>query len=362
MRIAIVTIHDTRNFGNRLQNYALFFFLKKQGYKSVSLVSSDYGRFEKTVVLHRIKEVVDWGLCKIPKLALKVFSPSIKRRNNFNNWSRRIPTKYYYNSFDLPEKIGDDYDFFFAGSDQIWNYSFSADQFFNFFLRFVKPEKRVAIAASFGVETIPEEWRNQYTDWLGDFAHISVRENAGANIIKELIGRDVPVLIDPAMMLTREEWLCTAKKPLVNIARPYVLKYFLGEDDQIIDKWAKENGYQVYDLMNKNNPELYSAGPGEFLTLIDNAALVYSDSFHCIALSIVFKKPFIVCARKGEYDNMTSRVDTLLEKFGFQNRWENRLTEKDYLNCDYSNIDDCISAEKKKFSDYVSMAISHTVE
>ena len=56
--------------------------------------------------------------------------------------------------------------------------------------------------------------------------HISVREDAGARIVKELTGREVPVLIDPVMMLDREEWLAVAEKPRVDLSKPYVLKYY----------------------------------------------------------------------------------------------------------------------------------------
>ena len=129
-------------------------------------------------------------------------------------------------SYNLPNKVGRQYDYLFAGSDQIWNYSFSSERFQNYFLQFAAPQKRAAISASFGIEEIPEEWRQQYTEGLSGMRHISVREDAGARIVKELTGREVPVLIDPVMMLDREEWLAVAEKPRVDLSKPYVLKYY----------------------------------------------------------------------------------------------------------------------------------------
>lgn len=166
----------------------------------------------------------------------------------------------------------------------------------------------------------------------------------------------MPVLIDPVMMLNKSEWLKVSKKPRVNTSKPYVLKYYLGDEkeEDKIDIWARKNGYEIYELLNKEIPELYSAGPGEFISLISNANLICSDSFHCIAFSIIFEKPFIVYSRIGSEDYMTSRLDTLLNKFGFEDRWINMLPELEYLNCDYSNITTLMNKEKEMFIQYLS--------
>ena len=179
---------------------------------------------------------------------------------------------------------------------------FSAKRFNDYFLRFASPEKRVFLAASFGNDAIPEEWKERYTQWLDGFLRLSVREKAGAKIIKELIGKDATVLVDPVMMLNEEEWLSVSKKPRVDCTKPYVLKYFLGteEESSRVDAWANRNGYRVYTLADPKFCELYSSGPGEFIQLVKNAALVFSDSFHCIAFSILFSRPFVVYKRHLE--------------------------------------------------------------
>ena len=219
----------------------------------------------------------------------------------------------------------------------------------------LKSKKRAAISASFGVEEIPEEWRQTYIDGLSGFSYLSVRETAGAKIIRDLLDREVPVLVDPVMLLSREEWRKVAKKPRVDCSKPYVLKYYLGDEaeEEKIDHWAKANGYEVYELLNDQIPELYSAGPGEFISLIDNAAMVVSDSFHCIAFSILFRKPFLVYARRGSENYMTSRLDTLLGKFGLEHRWKHLTAPEDYLSCDYAHVDALMAAEQEKAMQYI---------
>ena len=357
MKIGIVTIVDYTNYGNRLQNYAAYYVLhKKYGCKVKTLATHKEKPFCDKNYIAWSKEMFAKHLSTIlPSAAEKRFGNRITRWSNFCNWSKYIPTKHYYGNERLSEKLNEKYDFFFAGSDQIWNYHISFREFYNYFLRFADDQKKIAISGSFGVEEIPVEWRNEYIDGLSKFSYISVREDAGRVIVKKLLGKDVPVLIDPVMMLSPGEWLKVAKKPRVDCSRSYVLKYYLGDEakEEKIDVWARENGYEIYELLNDKIPELYSAGPGEFITLINNASLICSDSFHCIAFSIIFSKPFIVYDRRGKDTDMSSRLDTLLAKFGFQNRWKHLISEDDYLNCEFSSVNDLLEKERKQFMEYI---------
>lgn len=358
MKIGVVTISDYTNYGNRLQNYAVCRVLRTRfGCEAVSLEAGVEKAFYDGHYLGWLKDQIAAKCCMFPTLAEKKWGNNITRWANFQSWSRKhIPTEHFYAASALPETLNDRYDMFFAGSDQIWNYRFPGTKYDDFFLQFARADKRAAFSASFGVETIPNEWKQVYRDRLRGFAHLSVREDAGAAIIKDLIGRDVPVLVDPVMLLSREEWLRVSKKPRADISKPYILKYYLGDEaeEERIDRWAKENGYEVYELLNDKLPQLYSAGPGEFISLIANASLVASDSFHCIAFSIIFRKPFVVYARRGAGDYMTSRMDTLLDKFGFRHRWKHLLTEKEYLCCDYAGVDEKLAAEQEKALRYLS--------
>ena len=65
----------------------------------------------------------------------------------------------------IPRKVNHKYDLFFAGSDQIWNYHFSSNKFNDYFLKFASDTKKVALSASFGVEDIPDEWKQIYIDY-----------------------------------------------------------------------------------------------------------------------------------------------------------------------------------------------------
>lgn len=361
MKIGIITIVDYTNYGNRLQNYAVYKILQsKFNCKATTLVSYKNKPFYDGKYILWLKNFIVKKLCVFPNFAEKRFGPTVTRWSNFHNWSKYIPTKNYYKSIMLPKKLNDEYDYFFVGSDQVWNYHFSASRFDDFFLRFSDDEKKVAISASFGVDKLPDKWKETYKIGLEKFKYISVRENAGQKIIFDILNKEVPVLLDPVMMLSKEEWIKVSKKTRVDCSKPYVLKYYLGDEneEEKIDKWAQKNGYEIYELLNKDVPELYSAGPGEFLTLINNATLVCSDSFHCIAFSIIFSRPFIVYSRLGDADYMTSRLETLLNTFNFQNRWKHMLKKEEYLQCDFSESNSILNQEQKKFTKYVEQIIN----
>ena len=361
MKVGIVTIPDITNLGNRLQNYAVSYVLQNRFQcKVVSLASYKERPFENGNYILWAKNLIARELCSFSEMAAKYFGCGMMRWANFYSWNKKnIPTRSFFSHASLPKSLDNEFDLFFAGSDQIWNYRFPGTKYDDYFLKFAENNKKAAISGSFGVEEIPDEWKQTYIDGLSDFAYISVREDAGAKIVKELIGRDVPVLVDPVMLLSQEEWLEVARKPRVDVSKPYILKYYLGDEaeEEKIDNWAKENGYEVYELLNDKIPELYAAGPGEFISLIANASMVVSDSFHCIAFAIIFRKPFIVYSRCGVENYMTSRLDTLLNKFGFDNRWKHLMKPDEYLSCNYSNVDEVMSAEQNKALNYIQTVL-----
>ena len=293
MNIGIVTIVDYTNYGNRLQNYAAYRFFHDQMNLTVKTLTADHNKqFDNHHYVHWLKNRIVRLISVFPAVAEKRFSAQVIRNANFRRWSEKIPMEVYHEHSALPSSVNDKYDLFFVGSDQVWNCNFPAFRKNDYFLTFADNEKKCSLSASFGFDSIPENKKNEFKEELKRFSHISVREKAGQEIIRDLIGKDVPVLIDPVMMLDESEWMKVAKKPRVDTSHKYVLKYYLGDQDQedSIEKWASLNGYKVYELLDQNNKQLYSAGPGEFLSLIKNASLICSDSFHCIVFAILFKK------------------------------------------------------------------------
>jgi len=191
---------------------------------------------------------------------------------------------------------------------------------------------------------------------------LSVREEAGAKIIKELTGRDAVVLVDPNLMLTKEQWLLISKTAIHKPNKPYLLTYFLGgicpENKEKIYSIARDKNLEVVNLEDLEDEVRYVADPAEFLDYINSSAIVFTDSFHGTVFSILFEKPFVVFDRIDNIQSMSSRIDTLLSKFKLDSRkWENVKNTDDIFNIDFSHVPEILEFERKKAIDYLKNAL-----
>ena len=313
-RVAIVTLYDENNYGNRLQNYAVQRCLERVGCKAETVVSVKLNNGR-----HTLKYYIASVLWKISPKIVSLIKLHFSRLKNFERFTKKnVKTRYIVTANGcLPCEIECEYDFFIAGSDQIWNPSWGnyENRYSNMFLLFAPFEKRLCFSPSFGVSEIPEEWLESFKDGLNGFNELNVRELSGADIIKKLTGRNAQVLIDPTLMLNADEWLKIAKKIKIP-RRPYVFEYFLGErDDNELNRVAKDNNLHRLTLLDETNHDIYVSNPGQFIYMISRADLVCTDSFHACVFSIIFGKPFIVYRRKDKTKDMYDRIDTLLKMF-----------------------------------------------
>lgn len=336
VRAAVVTIYDWTNYGNRLQNYAVQTVLGSLGC-SVETLS-----FEKPILS---------GTQKAKALAQKLSGYRLPgnaaywqlfpvRSRAFADFNRRwIATRTIRSVSQIRPA-----DYYVLGSDQVWNPAWYDDKGCElrkelFLLTFAKPEQKVCFAPSFGVEKLPEKWEPWFRNHLADFPRLSVREEAGAAILKELTGRDAFVMVDPTLMLGREQWDAIAAAPAgVDTEKPYLLTCFLGgrsaKTEQAVRDCAARLGAAVYHLDDLAQPEVYVAGPSEFLYLVAHARLILTDSFHACVFSFLYGKPFVVYDRQ-DHAGMMSRMETLLKKFDLERKNADSGLPNELLECDY---------------------------
>lgn len=342
-KVAIVTI-ISRNYGNRLQNYALQQVLKKGEVKVETIPLLYKGDFER-----QMKLVIKRILSKITKK----YDNDIK----WETFDKKIKWSKYT---DKNPEIDDKYDFFIAGSDQIWNPTFPFNSNREF-LTFAGDGKKIAYAASIGLEELPSEYKEKYKNNIAKFKIVSVREVAAADIIEQLGCKRPEVVLDPTMLLSSEEWKEFARKSKGNLPGKYIVKYFLGirdaDFDQYIDQYAKSNGTEIIDITCCDK-----IGPTEFVNMIYHSEVVFTDSFHGTVFSIIFHKPFIVFERPYEegYGKMSSRLDTLLETFGLK---EHRVNSKEKLDTvkpeyDFSKVDNTLKEKRKESIDFLKEALN----
>lgn len=352
-RIAIVSIYDLNNFGNRLQNFAVYKLLKKMNYEpeAISINYIDKRQF----IVRPIKKV------------LRAFKSREESRYSlflkFNEKIKYSKYKFVWKSGKefVDSKINDDYDFFITGSDQVWNPEFAGLGFY--FLDFVKDKrKKIAFSASIGVTNISKEYAEKMQLNLKSFNAISVREQQANNLITSLTKRDdIVTLVDPTMMIETKEWSELARKPKQYNGEKFILNYFLGKQSperrKKIGDFAKKMGYKVINILDKDDP-FYASGPAEFLWLEKKAKLICTDSFHSSVFAILFNTPFLVFDREDTSGNMSSRLDNLLGLLDLNDRkfTENELLEN-YLDIDYSRAHKRLALEKKKGVEFLINSI-----
>ena len=254
----------------------------------------------------------------------------------------------------------------FAGSDQIWN---SSTMYVDplYYLRFATAEKRIAFAPSFGRDFIADYNLEKMSTWIKDFAFLSVREDSGVRLIKEMTGRDAIQLVDPTLIVDRETWI--NKLNLTSDTKDYILAYFLDTpSDKAKNTIAtlKENlnceviaiPYQFDDMSYCD--KCVPSGPIEFLELINNAKCVITDSFHGTAFSINLHTPFYVFGRTyGSAHSQNSRIESILNKMNLTERYEPINAVQDLLSLDFDYSEEVLSKERQKAKDYVANAIKN---
>lgn len=373
-KIGILTINDYNNYGNRLQNYALQEILKILNVEVETVVNKtdfSYLFISEEPNLNRIQRIIKLSPRKISEKIVNKLNQKInenkvkesfsKRRNNFLDFTRNniIETNYYITEDKLEIARFAEYDYFITGSDQVWNPNFRGGSYIDF-LTFAPPSKRVSYAASFGVSQIPENYVVNYSRWLSEMSYVSVREETGAKIVRNLTGRDVPVLADPTLILSKEQWLNVSKKASNRPDTPYLLTYFLGgpskETQKNLEKLAQEKNMTIINLGDITERETYETGPSEFLDYINNASAFFTDSFHGVVFSIIFETPFLVYERQSSGASMYSRIETILDNFDMRNREADGFSE-DIFTMDFSGTYEVIDREYNKSIKYLKEAL-----
>jgi hypothetical protein len=221
-------------------------------------------------------------------------------------------------------QIESDYDAFIAGSDQIWNPENSAinpmDCDRAYLLDFVHSKPKYAYAASVGKRSVePPALLREFAMLWESFDGITMREHAGADYIGNCIGRDIETVVDPVLLHTADYWRKVAGSTTgkLDVVLVYNIRGFSELTEKAKELSANENlkcvDLLVPGLLQRGGK--VSAGPAEFLSFLDSAKYVVTDSFHASAFSVIYGKKLYLM-RNPQADNANSRMDTLFSWAG----------------------------------------------
>lgn len=345
MNVGIVTLYDFFNHGNRLQNYALEKTLKNLGHKPLSLAIASKRWLPFCYGLTRIFPFISTTRRLIRSMKFTKIDLNSK---NITNIGFKKLKKYFDENLDCV----------IVGSDQVFNPAYILDSD-KMFLRFAPKERRIAYSASFGISALPERYNNDFICGLNDMNYISIRENEGAKIVKDLTKKDVPVVVDPTMLLCKEDWEAFVEDvPEKRIPKhKYLLTYFLGpekEYKQKVKEIAEHFGLKIINI-NTLGDKYFDVDSKVFVSLIKNATLVCTNSFHGHALSIILEKPLVSFP---SVKSKNSRIKTLLQLAGLEQRHYERLKYEDMLSLDYSDVRERVDVQRQKGLGFLKEAFS----
>lgn len=346
-----------RNYGQTLQAYALQKKLRQMNFDAV-ILNYGAGFYSRSRILHYLKR-----RCAITGERWQIqkkFDAFVKKEMEI---SKPLHSYQDVQCFLKKEKP----DFLVCGSDQIWN-PYSADPVFFLHGLGTEETRKIAYAVSICDKVRADKFDEhpEVNQWLQGIKEIYVRENTGAEILRERFGKESTVVLDPTLLFSGEEWV-----QMLGLRRSgsesYILCYAFNLTESqnrfLRARAAKNNAKVVYGniLMDgKEHSKDTQWSPVDFLNAIYNAEEIVTDSFHGMVFSILFHKEFWVFdngqdADSDPYYNI-DRMNTLLAKIGLRDRLCGEEPTGASSVIDYVRVD---SALKKAREDCIRLLCSN---
>lgn len=364
LRIEVITLNSVQNYGSVLQALATQEKLKEYNCE-VSIINFvredvDFKNLSKT-----------W--CGSNFIKRMIFYPT-KRRwkkifGDFNKKYLNLTEKKYVQEKDFInyELNADAY---CTGSDQVWNSKWNRGYILPLYLSFIPKEKfKFAYAASFGQNFLLEEEIEVTKKYIEEYNYISVRESSAKKILeKQYKYKNVVNIIDPTLVMPADFWRKYTKKSK-KIKEKYILIYNLNRSKEF-DKYAKEisnrTGFKLYRFCTRYD-QFFRVGKSllvpnifDFISLIDNAEYVITDSFHATAFSANLNtKPICIYPNK-----FSSRLENFLRLIESSDRHISNFEDFSILDktMDFNKINKILDLERKKVDEYLNTIIKKIKE
>lgn len=381
--IGLVTCYFHHNYGSMLQAYATEMIMQQMGLPFQTIAcKAPINYMKENKLLYIIKKllIADWkmrlGKMKIEraKKDYPEFARNWDIRNKaFDQFAETFfhVSPYCKNREELI-KMAENYSAFLVGSDQLWRTDSVEHGYYT--LEWVPDHiRKIAYSTSIGVKEVPWFQVEKNKRFMNRFDHIALREQSACDLVYKLTGRKVPVVLDPTLLFTGDQWLgIQQQEPLTN--GKYIFCYLLGDNPlqrEFIKRVKEKTGYKIVALQQLDDyipsdegfaDEAPYVGPREFLNYIRNAEYVFTDSFHCSVFSILYKKNFFTFSRfaEGAKQSTNTRIDNLLHITGLEDR---RMTKDKTVDGvinykgPFDGVDDKLNAYRKSSMEYLHNAL-----
>ena len=356
MKVQVITRHAVTNYGSILQAIATQKIIEKCNFdcEIIDYQREDehYNRIENTL----LKQKQGWNNNLVKKMIyLLMRKPSsIIAGKKFERMQKEYLnlTPRYNSAKELQESISEA-DYYMTGSDQVWGKLACGEYDTSYFLDFVKDDaKKLAFAASFGHAVKTEEEQKMFEYNLKKYSKIAVREDSAVKHLEDM-GIVAQQVLDPTLLIAADEWRQMIKKEM---PKKYVLVYQI-HNDKRVGKYAKAFAEKAGLPLIRISPffhQIFREGKlhylpdiSEFLSYINNAEYLITDSFHGTAFAINLNTDFIEILPNT---NTGSRNQSILKLTGLTDRIVTDMNDFSLLDkkIKFDDVNSIIENERKK--------------
>ncbi len=366
MKIALVTIHNTNNYGAIFQTFALQTVLRRYG--EVQIVNYENRHVSRSFDLVRLR-LTTHGLLGAAKDICRL----LPRRRVINKFMEFININMSLTNVlsgaELKQGTLEVFDCYVAGSDQIWNPEcISASGVLDpvYFLDFAPAgAKKISYASSLGSYVFSNFEKSQLKAYLREFAVVSVREQDAKLLLQEILARKVNHVLDPTLLLSKEEWIKSLEfRGQSTKHEKYILLYTVPKVPLVrsaVDFFSKKLNLKVIAIDQglsagaKVNNHIRDAGPLDFIELFLGADFIITDSFHGVCFSLNFGKPFVAVS-PGKYAN---RIQSLLSLVGLEDKLVENSDDFEYfpIEIDFEKVHGKLTAARRASLETIAISL-----
>lgn len=323
MKIGVVTVPDSSNFGAYLQAYAMKSVLEGMGHEVYFIRTRNK---QYVIGLFYSPRLFVSSLFKPPIIGLKRYWWGIRKYKYFCKAWERFKMLDHFHDIEL--------DLIILGSDEIWNVTTTAFRQEIFYGIGMKNVITYAVSMGKAGKQDIERYPNIFHA-IKDIDNILVRDVATQAIVRDIKGKEPGMVCDPTILADKSVFDRVCNNPYLTQNR-YLLVYSYGLDEIIkrhINTFAHKHGLKIVSVCFYFEWCEYNVmcDPLEFSQVVKDAEYVITTTFHGSIFSFLNKRKFISIP-SGQ------KVIDILQKVGL----EERIVEG---NCSYEQFERTLVGE-----------------